>query len=414
MYFCDTKLHHMAKRVSQKGIIFEPVFNRKKILNKSGEAVIEIRAYKDRARVFVSTKIFVRPSQWDEKNKLIKSNHPQADVLNVQINEMLHTYEKMQSDKIISDTPFSLDEFRNASTIDVSNQSFLSFMEEQIKKNTNNNKEKTKRSHTNALNHIKQYRSGKDVLFSDINYGFVEGFLNYLRDESKSQNTIHKQWKIFKHYIEKAIDNDKIKISNPCRKFKISEEKVDRLVLSLPEMIKLQNLDLSEYNEKLRIVRDMFLFACYTGLRISDVISLENSCAIKSKSGWDLRFKSKKVDKPVNLPLHLLFARKKKQKSRAVEIFEKYYNKNNQYVFPIRQEQIVNAELKGIAAILKIDFNLHFHIGRHTFGTYMATKVPLPILRELMQHSDIRTTMRYVHINEEMVNKGLLEVNWEC
>lgn len=42
--------------------------------------------------------------------------------------------------------------------------------------------------------------------------------------------------------------------------------------------------------------------------------------------------------------------------------------------------------------------NLRFHDLRHTVGTRMAEKgVPIPVIKEVLAHSDIRTTMRYVH-----------------
>jgi len=41
-----------------------------------------------------------------------------------------------------------------------------------------------------------------------------------------------------------------------------------------------------------------------------------------------------------------------------------------------------------------------FHCVRHSHGTVMARKVPLPVLRDLMGHSEIETTMRYVDVSE--------------
>jgi integrase len=40
------------------------------------------------------------------------------------------------------------------------------------------------------------------------------------------------------------------------------------------------------------------------------------------------------------------------------------------------------------------------HCMRHTFGTVMARRVPLPVLRDLMGHEEISTTMRYVDVGE--------------
>ncbi len=41
------------------------------------------------------------------------------------------------------------------------------------------------------------------------------------------------------------------------------------------------------------------------------------------------------------------------------------------------------------------------HSLRHSFGTQMAKRVPLPVLRDLMGHSEISTTLRYVSVGQE-------------
>ena len=41
------------------------------------------------------------------------------------------------------------------------------------------------------------------------------------------------------------------------------------------------------------------------------------------------------------------------------------------------------------------------HCLRHTFGTVMARKVPLPVLQRLMGHADVQTTLRYIDVNED-------------
>ncbi len=40
------------------------------------------------------------------------------------------------------------------------------------------------------------------------------------------------------------------------------------------------------------------------------------------------------------------------------------------------------------------------HCLRHTFGTVMAKRVPLPVLQKLMGHADVKTTLRYVDVDE--------------
>ncbi len=50
------------------------------------------------------------------------------------------------------------------------------------------------------------------------------------------------------------------------------------------------------------------------------------------------------------------------------------------------------------------------HCLRHTFGTVMARRVPLPVLQRLLGHSDVQTTMRYVDVNEDDKREAIATV----
>jgi CheY-like chemotaxis protein len=39
-------------------------------------------------------------------------------------------------------------------------------------------------------------------------------------------------------------------------------------------------------------------------------------------------------------------------------------------------------------------------VRRHSFGTMMAKRVPLGVLQQLMGHTDVQTTMRYIDVSE--------------
>ena len=101
------------------------------------------------------------------------------------------------------------------------------------------------------------------------------------------------------------------------------------------------------------------------------------------------------------------------KKSKPEIILGKYYDKGSKYIFPSIPEPIINLHLKAIADAAKIPVKITFHTARHSFGTYMSTKIPIPQLMYLMQHSDIKTTMIYVNTSQELVKEGLMKVDWE-
>ena len=74
-------------------IIYNLVYNRKRSLNKKGMALVQVEAYLDRKKKYFSTKVYLKPEQWDNK-KLIVKNHPNADALNRLIYEFMAMIEK--------------------------------------------------------------------------------------------------------------------------------------------------------------------------------------------------------------------------------------------------------------------------------------------------------------------------------
>ena len=130
-----------------------------------------------------------------------------------------------------------------------------------------------------------------------------------------------------------------------------------------------------------------------------------------TNNGWRLEFKTFKVQKMAYLPLKNLF-KDGYELSKPERIIDRYYNVSNDFVFPTIPESKINRQLKAIAAQAKIKKNVTFHMGRHTFGTIMSSKIPLASLQSLMQHSDIKTTMIYVNISNDIIDDNLGKVDW--
>ena len=198
----------------------------------------------------------------------------------------------------------------------------------------------------------------------------------------------------------------------PYSNFKVATEKTRREVLTISEIELLEKLDLGDDQQSYRDVRNMFLFAFYTGLRISDVIRLDRSYVRTVDQGYMLDFNTFKAKKRAQLPLYNLFP-VQDQPSKPEQLLDHYLDQGFEKVFPSYSEPFINRHLKGLASLAGIRKKLTFHLARHSFGTYMASRIPLPTLQKLMQHSDIKTTMVYVNMNLEMVNDDLSKTRWD-
>lgn len=393
---------------------FNFVFDRKKKVKKpSDEGLIELRAYYNAKTKYLSTKILVPKSEWNPDKEKIYSRYPGADQLNDDLQRLLERLNNSRREAEFKNQSFDLENVKHL--IRTQNTRISSYTEFALKEVNENNflKEVTKRSHRNSIRKLKEYNTNKDVLFSDLNHSFLDGFINYLKGLSLSQNTIRKHNKNTKTIIERAIKKGHFDKANPCKEIKIKELETKTDVLTWVQINKLDAFNFEAYENKLEIIRDMFLFSCYTGLRISDLTNLKLEYVKQTADGLILDFFTQKVNKHAIIPLYNLFPIPGENTTRPLKILSKYMVPGNLFLFPKYTDQYINRELKTIAAMVGIEFNLTSHIGRKSFATIMARKVSTPSLKRLLQHSNIKTTEKYVHLSDKMVSDDLLNTNWD-
>ena len=397
---------------------YTKVFNRKKKLSKDGTALIQIRAYLNGENKYFSTKIYVQPKQWDGKNKQIVKHSQQSHLNNqirLQIQEM-EVFELKTSGR--QDGKFYLPQLENYQVISAF-KSFTDFFEKELY--NEDVKESTRQTYLTTLSKFKSFK--KTVFFEDLSYNLIRNFDLFLQQSVKGVNTRAKYHKIIKKFINLSIKMDLLNInSNPYKRFQVKREQTTRTFLTEKELARIELLEFNEFEFTLQNIRDLFLFSCYTGLRYSDVSRVAKCHIIESDKGYQLDMISQKTGKRILLPLYSLFQVKegrskpeelvKKCLSRHEEMFNNQAFYDDMAFFRELTEQHVNRELKIIGTLAGIEKSLTTHVGRHTFGTSLATKVKLPVLQKMMQHSKLKETMIYVHLSNEMVENALENVKW--
>ncbi len=256
-----------------KMIDFDLVFDRRKETGKnSPTGLIEIRASLRGARMHreYSTKIRVKPSEWSEKDKRVTYKNKDADLHNRILIKHLKGLSDLQYEKEYKKQPFTFDDVKaHFRPKEEKTNSFISFIKSEIETDRSVTT-KTKAQHQNTLNILQKFKV-EDILFSDLSFALIDKFNNHLIERKYRQNTIHKHHKNLKKFIGLAIKKEFTEIKNPYDKYKVKSEQKPRDILNMAEVDALAKLIFNKNAEKLAQVRDMFLFACYTGLRISDV-----------------------------------------------------------------------------------------------------------------------------------------------
>ena len=160
--------------------------------------------------------------------------------------------------------------------------------------------------------------------------------------------------------------------------------------LTIEELKKLHTLVFSLSNQLLFNVGRYFLFACYTGLRYSDVKQLK----------WEniqdnmIRLNMVKTGDEIFIPLN----------DKARHILSTIDNKDKTgEVFRVITNQKTNLALKKLASLAGINKNLSFQVARHTFATVSLTLgIPVEVVSKLLVHHDIKITMIYAKVIDEV------------
>ncbi len=257
-----------------------------------------------------------------------------------------------------------------------------------------------------TVKHLKSYLIEKyqkqDIKFSEINNRFVTGYESYLKVEKQiGHNTTMKYITIFKKIIKIAMANDWLK-KDPFTNFKITVKKTERPFLTEEELNILINKKFKI--KRLEVVKDMFLFSCFTGLAHSDLKKLtkENIKIGADGKRWVMVNRTK-TDSSSHIPLLPI----------TEMLIEKYKNHPQCVVkgvlLPVMTNQKMNAYLKEIADICEIDKKLTTHIARHTFATTVTLNndVPIETVSKMLGHSSIKMTKIYAKLLDKKVSRDM-------
>jgi len=362
--------------------------------NDKGEAPVYFRI-KFKPALNLSTGIFLKPNDWDKNKQKIKSKHSRSFELNKKLKQceekVQETMERLSSngDQVSREKIKMIWQNKSEEIL------FLMplvdyFINHKTSIKYRDNTLRNYKSFKKKLEHFLRYRySLSDVRLNNLNYDFIIQFEGFLSTIYKNRtNTIAKNADLLRTIINFGLKLGWLK-TYPFFGHKCKLEAPQPKYLTLEELNRIESLDLSKC-KGLRVIGDLFLFTCYTGLSYSDMRNLKEA-NISIINGEE--FLEGARQKTTGEYCGILFP-------KAKAILEKYKNspliKTKGYLLPSRCNQTMNRGLKKIAGIVGIGKNLTCHVGRHAFATLSGEHgVPLESVSKTLGHSSIRTTQAY-------------------
>lgn len=259
---------------------------------------------------------------------------------------------------------------------------------------------------TITINHLREFIRIKfnrvDMEFADLDLAFIKNFEFYLRTvRNCSNNTTLKYIANFKKIVLRAIDREII-LKDPFKNFKGRKTKVIKKPLSSQELYELENHYFT--TDRLNVVRDVFVFQCYTGLAYIDAYQLKKTEIKKGIDGklWIISARQK-TGSETNVPLL----------PQALKIIDRYKDHplclERGTVLPVSSNQKMNEYLKEIANLCGFPFTLNTHMARRTFGSTVTlnNNVPIHVVKEMLGHASVKQTEAYAITEQASIGREM-------
>lgn len=240
-----------------------------------------------------------------------------------------------------------------------------------------------------TLKHVKLYAGNRPVPFLSVTKAWLEGFKEYLL-KTVSRGTAGTYFGHVCAALRQAY-SEEIIATNPADRVKgIEKPQSNREHLLFEELVQLANTPCPN-----DAIRRAFLYACYTGLRYSDVEKLR---------GADIdRERMKYCQKKTGRIEHMHLSKEALSYAGEVALDERVFN--------LPSYDTVNDVVKQWGVDAGLTKKVTFHVARHTCATLLMTHgVDLYTVSKILGHTSIQTTEIYAKIIDQKKQAALASI----
>lgn len=244
-----------------------------------------------------------------------------------------------------------------------------------------------------TLKHLLKYAT-PNTTFKEITPEFCEGFKDFLLSKARqksgnplSKNTASSYFNKFRAALNQAFD-DKIISEIPTRRIKsIRPDETEREYLTEEELQALMKAEC-----RYEVLKNAFLFSCFTGLRWSDINKLTWGEVQDFNGGMRVHFVQQKTKGVEYLDIP----------KRAAKYMGEKGNPKDKVFVGLKYSSYMNVALTQWMLKAGITKQITFHCGRHTYAIFLMNKgVEIYTVSKLLGHRELKTTQVYAKVVDE-------------
>ena len=369
--------------------------------NNKYPVYLRVRVYNRETKV--PTNIEVDKNGWD-----VKRREPKEKSLKIVLSKKILGLESYLNNCIASDTELSIelvkDFFATKKHVTPKQDSFYDYYLAYVERRKKDLNKETIRVYMTTYNVLKAFKP--KLRLSDINLSLIEGFDEYMRvTNGNADGGRYPKHKNLKTVLLDMQKHD-IPVKNPYPLFKMPQPNVKEVYLDKEELDAFREMyvQLPEGTTLYKSL-EMYLFSCYCGLRISDVVTLkwsevdlENSLIVKTQV---------KTKEEVKAPIFEYTRALLLKKSNSGKLLG-----TDGYVFGDSCIQVINRRLKELAEMAGVDKHITFHSSRHTFATLLVMDgVSIYKIQKFLGHKSVGMTERYLKYDLKMAQVNMEQID---
>lgn len=385
-----------------------------KSADKKGECPIYLTYQKNGQKFRYFTKVKVPANSWSKQR--VKVNYTGYAEINGILDDIENTLKEIERESVFNKKEYSLDTIKRKFLLKFgvlnNTNDFFSVFDRFVSDSRATKANWTIKGYLCTKRKLLKFSKAKNypVTFESIDYNFYEAFVNYmLRDLKNLNNTVGKYIKNLKVFLVYATEHEYTHQNYNLKKFKVFNDEADTIHLSESELMTIYR---KEFSKRLMPVKDIFCFACFTGLRFADIDKISNT---HIKDNY-IEIKTEKTKDTIRIPLNYY----------AKCILEKYAGmfkdkplptgltnqKTNEYLKEIGELSKINEVIRieqfnGSNRVVtnKLKFELiTTHTARRTFVTLALEKgIRAEVVMAMTGHKNYKSFMKYVKITNKVM-----------
>lgn len=364
--------------------------------------------------VRIATGHFVFARDWDKKKRKVKGSTDQSHAVNESLNSLRAQVIMVTNKLVLDGIPFNVHTIKDRlSGKEYKNITLLKGCDlylDMMKSLPSEYAKPTIIKYTNTKLRLSEFMIAKysrhDLFLYELNLEFIRGFEIFLKQQfENSQTTCYKHYQRFTRMIRYCQQKGYLQ-KYPFDDYRIKLPKKEVQFLTIEEIKKIENQHFGI--ERLEVVKDLFIFSCYSGLAFMEVSNLtEDNLYIGNDGEVWLKMIRQKTKKEFKVPLL----------PQALKIIDKYrdhpLSKKRKKLLPIPSNQRFNAYIQEVGDICGIKKKLHHHLARKSFSVSicLSNDIPISTLSRLLGHASVAVTLQaYASITDEKISEDFKEL----